>query len=236
MPTLRVEVWSDIACPWCHVCKRPLEAALDRFPHKDEVEVVWRAFELDPNAPATDPTPEVPFATRLARKYGASVADAERMISRMTATAAQDGLDFHFEKLRPSNTFDAHRVLHLAREEGRQDALKERLFRAYLGEGEAVGDHAVLERLAAEAGLDAQYTREVLERGAFSQQVRADEDEARRLGIRGVPHFVFAGRHGVSGAQSVDTLLAALMTAWAEQQEQADHAAEGAVCGPDGCG
>jgi predicted DsbA family dithiol-disulfide isomerase len=236
MPTLRIDVWSDIACPWCHVGKRRLEAALARFPHRDDVAVVWRSFELDPNAPATDPTPEVPFATRLARKYGSSVADAERMISRMTNTAAQDGLDFRFEKLRPSNTFDAHRLLHLAHEEGRQDQLKERLFLAYLGEGEAVGDHATLERLATEAGLDPQYTREVLERGAFSQQVRADEAEARALGVRGVPHFVFGGGHGVSGAQSVDTLLAALMTAWAEQQEQVDHAAEGAVCGPNGCG
>jgi predicted DsbA family dithiol-disulfide isomerase len=236
MPALRIDVWSDIACPWCHVGKRRLEAALARFPHRDDVTVVWRSFELDPGAPATDPTPELSYAARLARKYGSSVAEAERMISRMTATAAQDGLDFHFERVRPGNTFDAHRVLHLAHEEGRQDELKERLFRAYLGEGEAIADHATLERLADEAGLDAQYTREVLERGAFSQQVRADEDEARRLGVRGVPHFVFGGRHGVSGAQSVDTLLAALMTAWAEQQEQVEHTAEGAVCGPGGCG
>src|SRR5690348_3186176 len=117
MKKLTVEIWSDIACPWCYVGKRRLEAALAQFPHRDAVEVVWRAFELDPSAPRTRDA-SVSYAGRLAAKYGAQVAQAEGMIRRMTDVAAADGLDFHFERIRPGNTFDAHRLLHLAHERG----------------------------------------------------------------------------------------------------------------------
>jgi predicted DsbA family dithiol-disulfide isomerase len=231
MQQLRIDVWSDIACPWCHVGKRRLEAALERFPHRDRVEVVWRSFELDPTAP---PVREAaPYAARLAGKYGVSVAEAEAMLRRMTETAALDGLDFHFEKARPGNTFDAHRLLHLAHARGLQDALKERLFRAYLGEGEAIGDHEVLTRLAVEVGLDPQEVRAALAGDAYAAEVRADEAQARRLAIRGVPFFVLAGTHAVSGAQPTESMLAALTTAWAAQ---AAEVVEGSACGPDGCG
>lgn len=234
MQRLRIDVWSDIACPWCYVGKRRLEVALAGFPHRDAVEVVWRAFELDPSAPRElGATP--PYAARLARKYGTGVTEAQAMIDRMTATAAADGLDFHFERIRPGNTFDAHRLLHLARERGLQDALKERLFRAYLCEGEAIGDPAALARLAAEVGLAAEEATAALASERYAREVRADEDEARRLGIRGVPFFVFAGRHAVSGAHPSEALLRALTTAWAEVQG-ADEDVEGAACGPDGCG
>ena len=152
MKKLAVEVWSDIACPWCYVGKRRLEAALARFEHRDHVEVTWRAFELDPSAPKVrDPQP---YAERLAAKYRTPVPRAEAMIRQMTATAAADGLDFRFDRIRPGNTFDAHRVLHLAGERGQQDLVKERFLRAYLTEGEPIGDRETLVRLAAEAGLD----------------------------------------------------------------------------------
>ncbi len=233
MQTLHIDVWSDIACPWCHVGKRRLEAALELFPHRDAVEVVWHAFELDPAAPRSSEA--APYAARLARKYGTSVADADLMIRRMTATAAQDGLDFHFETIRPGNTFDAHRLLHLAHTRGLQDLLKERLFLAYLSEGEAIGEPEVLARLAIEVGLEADEVHRVLAGDAFTHEVRADEDEARRLGIRGVPFFVFDGRTAVSGAHPADTLLAALTTAWTAAQTRVDEFPEGASCGRDGC-
>lgn len=233
MQALRIDVWSDIACPWCYVGKRRLEAALEQFPHRDAVELVWHSFELDASAPRTSEA--APYAGRLARKYGTSVADAQGMIDRMTETAAKDGLDFHFEKIRPGNTFDAHRLLHLAHTRGLQDALKERLFLAYLGEGEAIGEPDVLLRLAVEAGLEHDEVRRVLDGDAFAAAVRDDEDRARRLGIRGVPYFVFDGSHSVSGAHPADTLLAALKLAWDAANARATESPEGSSCGPDGC-
>ena len=234
MKKLRVDVWSDIACPWCYVGKRRLEAALAKFPHRDAVEVVWRAFELDPSAPPERPS-DVGYAERLAKKYGSSVNEAQGMITRMTDVAATDGLDFHFEKIRPGNTFDAHRVLHLALERGKQDAVKERFLLAYMTEGAPIGDPETLVRLAAEAGLDAEEVRATLASDASAREVREDEDEARELGISGVPFFVFAGKLAVSGAQPAELLLRALTQAWKELEARPEVFAEGAVCGPDGC-
>ncbi len=234
MKTLRIDIWSDIACPWCYVGKRRLEAALEKFPHRDEVEIVWRAFELDPSAPAERPT-DVGYAERLAKKYGTSLTEAQGMLTRMTDVAASDGLDFHFEKIRPGNTFDAHRVLHLAGERGKQDAVKERYLRAYMTEGEPIGDRETLIRLAAEAGLDAEEVRATLASDAYTREVRADEDEARQLGINGVPFFVLANKLAVSGAQPAELLLRALNQAWKEVAAKPEVFAEGAVCGPDGC-
>lgn len=232
---LRVDIWSDIACPWCYVGKRRLEAALRDFPHKGEVEIVWRAFELDPTAPR-EVDPGVSYAERLGRKYGTSAREAEGMIARMTEVARGDGLDFHFERVRPGNTFDAHRVLHLALDRGKQDAVKERFLRAYMTEGVAIGAKDELVRLAAEAGLDAAEVREVLDGDRYAAEVRADEDEARASGIRGVPFFVLGGKYAVSGAQPAELLLRALTVAWNETVEtKPTMFAEGAACGPDGC-
>ena len=234
MKKLRVDVWSDIACPWCYVGKRRLEAALEKFPHRDAVEVVWRAYELDPAAPQ-ERTSDVPYAERIAKKYGCSMKEAESMVTRMTDVAATDGLDFHFERIRPGNTFDAHRVLHLALERGKQDAVKERLLLAYMTEGAPIGDPETLVRLAAEAGLEAEEVRATLAGDAFTLEVRDDEDEARQLGISGVPFFVFAGKLAVSGAQPAELLLRALAQSWKELDARPEVLAEGAVCGPDGC-
>lgn len=233
-PRLRIDIWSDIACPWCYVGKRHLEAALARFPERDDVEIVWRAFELDPRAPRVQPL-QPSYSERLAKKYGTSVGRADEMIRRMTDVAAADGLEFRFDRIRPGNTFDAHRLLHLAHERGIKDRVKERLLRAYLTEGEAIGDREVLIRLAAEAGLDAEEARAVLASGRYEREVRADEEEARALGISGVPFFVIAGRYGLSGAQPSETILQALKQAWAETAGAQPEAPEGAVCGPDGC-
>ena len=235
MTKLRVDVWSDIACPWCYVGKRRLEVALAQFPRRDAVEVVWRAFELDPAAPRVRDA-GVSYAERLSKKYGSGVAQAEAMVRGMTDVAAADGLDFRFDRIRPGNTFDAHRLLHLAYERGAQDAVKERFLRAYMTEGEAIGDPDVLSRLSREAGLDADDVAAVLATDAYAREVRNDEDEARALGISGVPFFVLGGRYGVSGAQPAEVLLRALEQAWAEAADEGDVAfAGGAACGPDGC-
>jgi predicted DsbA family dithiol-disulfide isomerase len=231
---LRIDVWSDIACPWCYVGKRRLEAALAGFAHRDAVAIVWRAFELDPSAPR-ERDRSGSYAERLSKKYGSGLREAEGMIKRMTDVAAEDGLDFRFDKIRSGNTFDAHRVLHLAGERGRQDAVKERLLRAYMTEGELMGDPAVLVRLAGEAGLDPEEVRAMLASDANVKAVREDEDEARKLGISGVPFFVMGGKYAVSGAQPTEVLLRALNRAWEDLGARPVVYAEGASCGPDGC-
>jgi predicted DsbA family dithiol-disulfide isomerase len=232
---LHVDIWSDIACPWCYVGKRHFEQALQSFPHGGDVEVVWRAFELDPAAPAIRDTSQS-YAERLATKYGMQTPQAQAMIDRMVDTAAKDGLELRFDRIRPGNTFDAHRLLHLAHDRGRQDALKERLLRAYLTEGQAIGDREVLATAAREAGIDEQDARSVLDGDRYATEVRRDEALARELGINGVPFFVIGGRLGISGAQPADVLRGALERAWSEVARPVDGAAEGAACGPDGCG
>lgn len=216
MARLTVEVWSDIACPWCYIGKRRLEAALAGFAHAGEVDVVWRAFELDPKAPAVQPDAP-PMAERLARKYRTSPAQAQTMIDRVVSTAAGDGLGLRFDRVQPGNTFDAHRVIKLAAAQGRADAMKERLFQAYFVDGEAIGDRAALARLAGEVGLDAAAVAEALASDAHTAEVRGEEDEARDLGISGVPCFVIDRRIGVSGAQPADVLRGALEQGWAER-------------------
>jgi predicted DsbA family dithiol-disulfide isomerase len=230
---LRIDVWSDIACPWCYIGKRHLEQALDKFAHKENVEIVWRAFELDPSAPRVRDSSQT-YAERLARKYGTQPQEAQRRIDQMVGVAAKDGLEFRFDHIKPGNTFDAHRLLHLAHERGIQDAVKERMLRAYMTEGQAIGDPAVLLGLAREAGLDEQEARDVLDSDRYTAEVRADEALARELGISGVPFFVLTGRLGISGAQPADVLLGALDRAWAELAKP-DEFARAAVCGPDGC-
>ncbi|HMG24952.1 MAG TPA: DsbA family oxidoreductase [Kofleriaceae bacterium] len=235
MAKLRIDIWSDIACPWCYVGKRRLEAALAQFAHAGEVEIAWRAFELDPAAPRVRDATQS-YAERLGSKYGASPAQAQGMIDRMVATAASDGIAMRFDHIRPGNTFDAHRLLHLAHERGAQGALKERLLRAYLTEGEAIGEPEVLARLAREVGLDGGEVDELLAGDRCAVEVRQDEAMARELGISGVPFFVLAGRLGVSGAQPVEVLHSALERAWSElRAPDIEPIAEGAVCGPDGC-
>lgn len=209
---MKVEIWSDVVCPWCYIGKRNFEAALEGFEHRDEVEVVWRAFELDPGAPAHR---EGPYAERLARKYRTSVDEAQGMVDRMTQAAAAVGLDFRFDLAQPGNTFDAHRVIHLAATRGRQDEMKERLLRATFTEGEATGDVAVLVRLATEVGLDATEVTDALATGAFTEEVRAEEAEAAQLEITGVPFFVVDRAFGISGAHPPEALRRILDKAWA---------------------
>jgi len=233
MPSLKLEIWSDIACPWCYVGKRRLESALKQFPHAAEVQLVWRAFELDPAAPAERPR-DVSHVEFIARKYGMSVAQAQKSTDHLLQLARAEGLSFDFVNIRSGNTFDAHRLVHLGHERGVQDAVKERMLKAYFEQGQLMSDHGTLVRLASEAGLDAAEATDVLAGDTYGKAVRADEAAARELGITGVPCFVFDRHFAVSGAQSTQVMLSALSQAWAERAPATVHA-EGAVCGPDGC-
>jgi predicted DsbA family dithiol-disulfide isomerase len=217
-----VEIWSDIACPWCYIGKRRFEAALERFEHRDQVQVTWRSFELDPDAP---PERQGDLAARLAEKYGMSVEQARASQQNLTDMAAGEGLSYHFDKARSGNTFDAHRIIALAAEHGLQDAMKERLLSAYFTEGELVSDPEALGRLASEVGVPAAAVRETLASDRFADEVRNDELTAQRLGISAVPTFVVYRALGASGAQPPDQLLALLEQGW-EQQPQASAAAQ----------
>jgi predicted DsbA family dithiol-disulfide isomerase len=213
-----VEVWSDVVCPWCYVGKRRLEAALAAFEPRDEVSVVWRSFELDPGAPRQR---EVDNATHLAEKYGRSRDEALAMQTRMAGIAAADGIEMRHDIARGGNTFDAHRLLHLAAERGVQDALKERFLRAYHSEGQPIGDPATLERLAVETGLDPAEVHDVLASDRYAAEVREDERTAAGLGIHGVPFFVVDRAYGASGAQPPEALGELLRQARAAEQAPA---------------
>jgi predicted DsbA family dithiol-disulfide isomerase len=221
MKKLRIDVWSDLVCPWCAIGNRRLERALEQFPHRDQVEVVWHSFELDPSAP---PLHEGDHAGHIASKFGRSRADAEAMIQRIIDLAAEDGLTLKLLDARAGNTFDAHRLLHFAAERGIEPAVRLRLFRGYMTEGEPIGDRAVLLRLATEAGLPPDETQAVLDSDRYAEDVRDDEQAAAAIGIGGVPFFILAGRIGVSGAQPVDLFLRALNQAWAKIEQGDDTA------------
>jgi predicted DsbA family dithiol-disulfide isomerase len=210
---LTVEIWSDVVCPWCYIGKRRFEAALESFEHRDEVTVMWRSFELDPAAPDDA---EGTATERLAAKYGMSLERAEALHKEMTERAAAEGLDFRFDLARGGNTFDAHRLIHLAATYGHQAAAEERLMRAYFTEGAAISDPETLIALMAEVGVDAGEARDVLVSDRFAEDVREDEQLAGQLGIQGVPFFVIDRRFGVSGAQPPEALVQALERAWGE--------------------
>jgi len=234
-PVLRIDVWSDIACPWCWIGKRKLEAALTEFAHGEDVEVVWRAFELDPSAPRTLDNPGRSYAERLARKYGTSVEEGQKMIDRMTRVGTDNGVRMRFDRIHPGNTFDAHRLLHLARKKGLQEPLKERFFKAYLQDGEPIGEREALIRVASEVGIDANQAEAVLIGNDFKVQVRQDETKATALGIMGVPFFLFGKQYGISGAQPAEVLLQLLHKTWGEMLQEMKTVREGVKCGPTGC-
>lgn len=201
---MKVEIWSDIACPWCYLGKHRFEAALSQFEGREDVEVSYRAFQLDPAAPPTQPGT---LNETLSKKFNVPLAQAEAMNAQMTERGVADGVEFHFDRARPANTFDAHRLVHFAGAQGKGAEMKERLFEAYFRDGLVVSDAATLVGLAAELGLDA---KPVVASGEFGDSVRLDMDQARELGISGVPFFVFDQTYGVSGAQTAEVLLQAL--------------------------
>ncbi len=226
-----VEIWSDIACPWCYIGKRRFEAALAQFEHRDDVRVTWRSFELDPTAPRER---DGDRTARIAAKYGISAAQAREIDTQVTEAAAGEGLDFRLDIARSGATFDAHRIVHLAHGHGLQDAMKERLLRAYFTEGELVGDHETLVRLAVETGLAPDEVRQTLTSDLYAEEVRDDERTAGQFGISAVPTFVVDRALGASGAHPPEALLELLRQGWANRAP-APVIAGGETCGPDGC-
>jgi predicted DsbA family dithiol-disulfide isomerase len=207
---MQIDIWSDIACPWCYLGKRRLETALASFEGADEVAIRWHSFELDPAAPAAY---EGDHTERIARKYGRSREEVEASLASMRAMAAAEGIELNFDRVRAGNTFDGHRLLQLASEHGLQDAMKERLMRAFHTDGELVSDHGVLRRLGAETGLPEDAMEEMLAGEGFGQQVREDEYTAQRLGIDAVPFFIIERRLAARGALDPPQLLGALQQA-----------------------
>ncbi len=225
-----VEIWSDIACPWCYIGKRRFEAALAEFEHRDDVRVTWRSFELDPSAPRER---EGDGATRLAEKYGIPVERAREMQRQVTDAAAGEGLDFRLDIQRSGATFDGHRVIHLAAEHRLQDAMKERLLQAYFSEGQLMSDHDALVRLAVDVGLDEDEVRETLASDRFADEVRGDERMAGQFGVSAVPTFVVDRAIGASGAHPPEALLQLLHQGW-ERHAPATVIAGGESCDVDG--
>lgn len=232
---MRIEIWSDVVCPWCYIGKRRLEKALSAFGHEAEIEVVWRSFQLDPAAPAV---PVETVAESLGRRYGGGPEAGRQMIDRVEAIAAEEGLLFrHHQSLRV-NTVDAHRVLHLALETGGpelQGRLKEALLSAYFVETENVADHDTLQRIAAAAGLDEVRVKEVLGGVEYADAVEADIREAAALGATGVPFYVVDRKYGVSGAQAPEVFTQVLERAWTDAHPKLDLVGGAEACGPDGC-
>lgn len=232
---MQVDVWSDVVCPWCYVGLANLDAALAEVGLGDEVEVVLHSFQLDPGARTQSPEEHT---EALARKYGTTVGAIRANQARLVSLGAERGIDFRFDRAWSGNTFDAHRLLHLARERGVQRALKARLGRAYFTDGEPIGEGPTLRAAAIEVGLDPGEVDEVLAGEAYAADVHADIEAARGMDVAGVPFFVVDGRLALSGAQPPEVLGQVLSRAWDERKPTVVTVAgaEGAdSCGPDGC-
>ncbi|MBC7532200.1 MAG: DsbA family oxidoreductase [Oligoflexus sp.] len=212
---LTVEIWSDIVCPFCYIGKRHFEQAGKQFPHP--VEVKWRSFELQKDAPKKQ---EQDLATRLAQKYGKSLEWAKAMNQQVTEKAAHVGVTFHLDKVIPTNSFDGHRLIHLAQTFGLQDEAKERLLAAYFTEGKDISDHPTLVDLGREIGLEVEDVQAMLESDRYGAEVRADEQLASEIEISGVPFFVIDQRYAISGAQPVEVFVETLHKVWAEEHKK----------------
>ncbi|MGW9249044.1 DsbA family oxidoreductase [Streptomyces badius] len=231
---MRVEIWSDIACPWCYIGKARFEKGLAEFAHRDEVEVVHRSFELDPSRAKGDTALVIDM---LAEKYGRSREEATAMEANVAANAQSEGLGYRTDGRDHGNTFDIHRLLHLAKARGRQDQLLTLAYRANFAEERSVFDDEVLVALAEEAGLDAAEARAVLaDPEAYADDVRTDEREAAELGANAVPFFVLDRRYGISGGQPSEVFVQALEQAWKDRPATALTAVGGdaAACDADG--
>lgn len=231
---MQIEIWSDVNCPWCYIGKRRFESALSRFAHKDDVEVTWKSYQLDPGLPQHYSGTELEY---LCQAKGMSPGQVSRMFEHVGSSAAQEGLSYKFGSVKVANSFDAHRLLHLARQGGRADALKEALLSAHFELGQDTADPDALVAVAIAAGLDEAEVRATLASDRFADEVRADIDEARALGISGVPFFVIDRTYGISGAQPADLFVRALDEAWQHTHPLAMVPAgdPGVTCGPDGC-
>lgn len=234
--TLKIQIWSDILCPFCYIGKRRLEGALAQFEHQDAVEIEWKSFQLDANFIAS---PDDNIIDHLAEKYRKDSEWAQEMVDNMTQNAKNSGLDFHFEKAVLANSFKAHRLLHLAKKHHVGNELKELLFKAYLTDGKNIDDLQTLSELGQEAGLNPATVEEVLHSTAYAKEVQEDIEMAQRIGIQGVPFFVFDNKYAVSGAQNIETFVKTLEKVWKEGHFASPvtllDSQDGESCGIEGC-
>ena len=240
---MKIEIWSDVACPWCYIGKRRFEAALAEFPHRDAVEVQWRSYQLDPSLPEHYDGTELDY---LSTRKGMAPEQVSQMFDHVAAQARGEGLDYRFDAVVVANSFTAHRLIHLAARHGKQDAAKERLLSDHFEHGQDIGSRDYLTGLGGELGLDAGAVAELFTSDKYADDVRQDFAEARALGISGVPFFVIDRKFGLSGAQPSATFSMALERAWQDAHPLAmvnaggpgtEDGAEkdGGACGPQGC-
>ncbi len=229
---MKIEIWSDVACPWCYIGKRRFETALAAFPHRDSVQVQWRSYQLDPALPDHYDGTELDY---LSTRKGMAPAQVAGMFEHVAAQARGEGLNYRFDDVVVANSFTAHRLIHLAAAHGRQDAAKERLLSDHFERGLDIGREDYLTSLALDLGIGAAEVAELFSTDKYADDVRADFAEGRALGINGVPFFVLDRKFGLSGAQPVETFTAALEQAWQESNPLVMVNAAGEACGPDGC-
>lgn len=225
---LKIEIWSDVMCPFCYIGKRRFENALQQFEHHDNVEVTWKSYQLDPTMEAN---PGKNLYEYLAERKGITLEHSIQMHNQLTGMAKELGLNYNFDKAVIANSFDAHRFSHLAKEKGLQDAAEEALFKAYFTEGKNIANHDTLIELGIAIGLDAHEIKQTLHSKQYAEDVKHDINEANQVGVRGVPFFVLGGKYAVSGAQQSETFLGALNQTWNETMV---GSIDGPVCGPDG--
>ncbi|WP_446663676.1 DsbA family oxidoreductase [Flexivirga sp. B27] len=229
---MKVDIWSDIACPWCYIGKRRFEAGLRDFAHADDVEITWHSYQLDPTLPEHYDGSEVDY---LAARKGMPRDQVQQMFAHVAEQAAGEGLHYDFDKLVVANSMRAHHLLHLAARHGVADEVKEALLSAHFEHGVDIGDADQLAEIGARHGLDATEVREALDDPQVRTEVERDFAQARAYGIQGVPFFVIDEKFGVSGAQPAATFTGALEQAWQAAHPLTMQYAEGAACGPDGC-
>ncbi|AWG20621.1 disulfide bond formation protein DsbA [Flavobacterium faecale] len=234
--TLKIQIWSDVMCPYCYIGKRRIENAIEQFGHKDAIEVEWKSFQLDANFVASK---DDNIYDHLAEKYRKDKDWAKEMVDSMTQNAKNTGLEFNFDKAIQANSHNAHRLLHLAKKHNVGDELKELLFKAYMTDGKDVNDLPTLSALGQEVGLEKSVVDEVLHSNAFEQEVQNDIAMAQQIGVQGVPFFVFDNKYAVSGAQHVETFVQTLEKVWEEgtfgPKLTLLNTEEGDSCGIEGC-
>lgn len=212
-PNMLIEIWSDIVCPFCYIGKRRLENALELFSSRDQIEIIWKSYQLSPDLKTN---PDQSINHFLAEHKQIPVEEAEKMNAYVTEMAAEAGLTYHFEKTVVANSFNAHRLIHLARTFGKQHEAEELLFKSYFTDGENIDDFKTLVRLGIDLGLSEDRVKSVLEGNEFAEDVRLDIYDAFQIGVKGVPFFVFDRKYGISGAQPVSLFTQVLEKSYSE--------------------
>ncbi len=228
---MKVEIWSDVVCPFCYIGKRKFENALKDFDHPENVEIEWKSFQLDPEA---KPVAGQSLHQYLANRKGVSPEKGKEMNDYMSGVAKEVGLQYNMDTAIVSNTLDAHRLLHLAQKHGLQNETKEALFKAYYTDSKNIGDTETLAAIGESVGLDANEIRTMLQGNEYTKEVQQDQYKAQQLGIQGVPFFVFNNKYAVSGAQPTEVFADVLEKVWDEEKPAPEMVAEGASCTPDG--